>query len=110
MTTTPTPPVARRIPHATTRYGETLVDDYYWLRDREDPATICYLEAENAYAEAAMAHTQALQAQLYQELRGRIKETDLLAPERRDDVYYYTRTEEGRWAPATRAPPAASTS
>jgi oligopeptidase B len=76
-------------------HGELRVDDYFWLRDRTNPAVVAYLEAENRYAASAMRHTEVLQEQLYLEMRGRIKETDLSVPERVDEYYYYSRTEEG---------------
>jgi oligopeptidase B len=78
-----------------TVHGETRVDEYSWLRDREDPETLAYLQAENRYTQAVMRHTEELQEQLYQELRGRIKETDLSVPEQVDDWLYYARTEAG---------------
>ena len=89
------PPVARVEPRVHALHGETRIDDYFWLRDRNDPEVIAYLEAENRYTGAVMKHTEALQEQLYQEMRGRIKETDLSVPERVDDYFYYTRTETG---------------
>lgn len=91
----PVPPVARVEPRAHTLHGETRVDDYFWLRDRHDPEVIAYLEAENHYTGAVMKHTEVLQEQLYQEMRGRIKETDLSVPEQVDNYFYYTRTETG---------------
>jgi oligopeptidase B len=89
------PPVARVERRVHTLHGETRIDDYFWLRDRSDPEVIAYLEAENRYTGAVMRHTEALQEQLYQEMRGRIKETDLSVPERVDDYFYYARTEAG---------------
>ncbi len=88
-------PVARVERRVHTLHGETRIDEYFWLRDRSDPEVIAYLEAENRYTGAVMRHTEALQEQLYQEMRGRIKETDLSVPERVDDYFYYTRTEAG---------------
>jgi oligopeptidase B len=93
------PPVARVEPRVHTLHGETRSDDYFWLRDRSDPEVIAYLEAENRYTGAVMRHTEALQEQLYQEMRGRIKETDLSVPERVDDYFYYSRTEAGSQYP-----------
>ncbi len=90
------PPVAKRQPRAQTLHGDTLTDDYYWLRDRQDPEVIRYLEEENRYTEARTRHTAVLQEQLYQEILGRIKETDLSAPDRLGDYYYYSRTEQGK--------------
>jgi oligopeptidase B len=89
------PPVARVERRVHTLHGESRVDDYFWLRDRNDPEVIAYLEAENRYTRAVMQHTETLQEQLYQEMRGRIKETDLSVPERVDDYFYYSRTEAG---------------
>jgi oligopeptidase B len=93
------PPVARVEPRVQTVHGEIRTDDYFWLRDRSDPEVIAYLEAENGYTAAVMRHTEALQEQLYREMRGRIKETDLSVPERIDDYFYYTRTEAGSQYP-----------
>ena len=92
----PTPPVAKIAPVSTTLFGDTRVDPYAWLRDRTDPDTIKYLEAENAYTEAIMKPTEELQAKLYAEMIGRIKQTDLSVPVKRDEFYYYTRTVEGK--------------
>jgi oligopeptidase B len=89
------PPVAERIAHVDTLFGQERVDYYYWLRDRSDTNVIHYLEAENAYTEAVMKPTEALQDSIYEELIGRIKETDLTVPVRQGDYYYYSRTQEG---------------
>jgi oligopeptidase B len=91
----PVPPVARREPRVQTVHGETRIDDYFWLRDRGDPEVNAYLEAENRYTRAMMRHAEPLQERLYQEMRSRIKETDLSVPERLDEYFYYTRTEAG---------------
>ena len=90
------PPSARIVPRADTVHGEVRIDDYYWLRHREDPDVIAYLNAENEYTAAMMKDTEPLQGRLYEEMRARIKETDLSVPARIDDYYYYTRTEEGK--------------
>ena len=90
------PPVAKIVPHSSTTLGETRIDNYFWLRDRSDPDTIKYLEAENEYTKARMKQTDALQSKLYSEILGRIQQTDLSVPTKRDDYFYYTRTEEGR--------------
>ncbi len=76
-------------------HGAVRVDPYYWLRDRENPEVIDYLNAENAYTEAVMAHTEDFQENLFNEIRGRIVETDMSVPYRRGDYWYYTRYEEG---------------
>lgn len=95
-TATTAPPEAAVEPHYDTVHGEVRVDDYYWLRERDNPEVISYLEAENAYTEAMMKHTEELQEKLFQEMKGRIKETDLSVPTRIRDYYYYSRTEEGK--------------
>jgi oligopeptidase B len=91
----PVPPSARAIPTTQTVHGETRIDEYHWLRHRDDPEVIAYLEAENRYTRDVMRHTEGLQELLYQEMRARIKETDLSVPERIDGWLYYTRTEAG---------------
>ena len=93
------PPVAPKIPHASTLHGETLEDDYFWLRDKSDPQVTAYLVAENAFAETALQGTGPLQERLYKEMLGRIKETDLSVPYRKGRFWYYARTEEGKQYP-----------
>jgi len=95
----PKPPAAKRAAKRTTVHGETLVDDYFWLREKGNPEVLAYLEAENAYAAAMMKPTEAFQAALYREMLGRIKETDLGVPYREGDYFYYTRTEQGKSYP-----------
>ena len=65
------PPVARTVPRAHTIHGETRIDEYFWLRNREDPEVLAYLEAENRYTEAVMRPTEALQERLFGEMRSR---------------------------------------
>ncbi|MGI9040940.1 MAG: S9 family peptidase [Gemmatimonadales bacterium] len=89
------PPIARVAPRAHEIHGEIRIDEYSWLRNRDDPQVLAHLEAENRYTEVVMRHTEELQESLYQELRGRIKETDLSVPESLDGWLYYTRTETG---------------
>lgn len=91
--------MARRVPHRETVHGDARVDEYFWLRDRNDPEVISYLEAENRYAARTMRHTEHLQEQLYLEMRSRIKETDLSVPEPLDQYTYYNRTQAGRQYP-----------
>ena len=93
------PPVARVVPKIDTLHGEIREDDYFWLRNKQNPDVRAYLEAENAYTTAEMKHTEALQEQLYRELLGRIKETDLSVPYRDHGFWYYTRTEQGKSYP-----------
>ena len=89
-------PVAKVQPKQSTLHGDTRVDDYFWLRDRKNPETVQYLEAENEYTRAVMKPTEELQAKLYAEMLGRIKQTDTSVPVERDGYFYYTRTEEGK--------------
>ena len=90
------PPVAPREPKTTVLHGDTLVDDYAWLREKGTPRVEEYLRAERAYAEAFMAPTAALQQELYDEMVGRIQQTDVDVPYLDRGYYYYTRTEEGK--------------
>ncbi|MBV8844043.1 MAG: S9 family peptidase [Bryobacterales bacterium] len=90
------PPVAKIAPKYMTVHGDVRADNYFWLRDRSDPDTIPYLEAENSYTQAVMKDTEELQSRLYAEMLGRIKQTDLSVPVKRDDYFYYSRTEEGK--------------
>jgi oligopeptidase B len=97
VTETPTqPPVADRRPAEWTFHGDTRTDEYAWLADREDPATVAYLTAENAYTEAATAHLAELRETLFTEIKTRTLETDLSLPVRHHGFWYYTRTEEGK--------------
>jgi len=94
--TEPVPPVAR-IEHIEKQlHGHTLVDDYAWLRDRENPAVKAYLEAENAYAESQTASLAGLRDTLYREMLSHIKQTDVSVPFRDGKWWYLTRTEEGK--------------
>lgn len=104
----PRPPLAPRQPREITAHGETRVDEYYWLRERDSEAVLEYLQAENAYTEACMRHTQPLQEQLYREFRARVKEDDQSVPVRIDDFYYHTRTERDREYPIFCRAPAAN--
>ena len=83
--THPTPPQAAIHPHELTLHGRTRTDNYFWLRERENPDVLAYLEAENTYMQAMMAHTEPLQDKLYQEMVGRIQETDSTVPVRLGD-------------------------
>jgi len=92
----PTPPVAHKEHTETHLHGVVLIDDYAWLRDKENPETTAYLEAENAYAEAVLGPLDGLRDQLYQEMLSHIKQTDISVPFRDGDWWYYSRTEEGQ--------------
>jgi len=90
------PPVAQAIPHYDTTNGDVREDDYHWLRQRGDSQVTAYLEAENAYTAAMMKHTEADQEKIFQELKGRIKETDEDVPAKKGNYFYYTRSVEGQ--------------
>jgi len=94
-----TPPIANKHPHSITQHGQTRIDDYFWLRERDNPDTTAYLKTENAYLEEILGHTAALQEQLFQEMKGRIPESDASAPLRRGNFFYYTRMEPGKQYP-----------
>jgi oligopeptidase B len=91
-----TPPQAERRPVELTKHGDVRVDEWYWLRDREDSAVIELLEAENTYTAEVMRDTEDLQSELFEEIKGRILETDLSVPVRKGAWWYYHRTEESK--------------
>jgi len=92
-------PIAKKIPHELSIHGDTRVDNYYWLNQREDSAVIDYLNAENQYREEMMKGTAEFQEELYDEIVGRIKQTDMSVPYFSNGYYYYTRYEEGKEYP-----------
>ncbi len=96
---TPLPPVAKVVPTTRQVLGRTLWDDYGWLRERDNPEVVSYLEQENLYTEAVMEPTRELRERLYQELLARTQETDLTVPFLKGGFYYYTRTEAGKQYP-----------
>jgi oligopeptidase B len=89
-------PVAARRPAVLETHGDRRVDDWLWLRDRDDPAVLDLLRAENAHTEAATAHLAGFRERLFAEIKSRIVETDLSVPVRKDAWWYYTRTVEGQ--------------
>ena len=92
----PKPPIASIKPHHVTHIGKSLTDDYYWLRDKENPEVIAYLRAENTYTDALMKPTEALQDTLYREMLSRIREDDRSVPEQIGEFLYYYRTEKDK--------------
>ncbi len=92
-------PVAKIIPKELVNHGVTRIDNYYWLNERENLDVIAYLEAENRYTESVMAHAKQFENALFEEIRGRIKESDVSVPYKEDDYFYYTRYEEGQEYP-----------
>jgi oligopeptidase B len=91
--------MAEKKSKTTNIHGETLVDDYFWLREKTNPAVLAHLKAEDAYAEELMKPTAPLQEKLYNEMLSHIKQTDVAVPYRWGDYFYYTRTEEGKQYP-----------
>ncbi len=92
-------PRAAKRPIERTHHGDTFVDNYDWLRDKDSPDTRAYLESENAYADAQMAHLADLRESIFGEIKSRTQETDLSVPSRRGGYWYYRRTEEGQQYP-----------
>jgi oligopeptidase B len=92
-------PMAEKKAKTTNIHGETLVDDYFWLREKTNPAVMAHLQAEEAYTNEVMKHTVPLQEKLYKEMLSHIKQTDTNVPYRWGDYFYYTRTEEGKQYP-----------
>ncbi len=88
-------PVAVKRPHELAAHGDVRIDDYYWLRERDDPRVVAYLEAENRYADAVLSHTTGLQDELFREITGRIKQDDDTVPYLKDGYWYYERYGEG---------------
>jgi oligopeptidase B len=95
----PAPPIAKKVPKVTEVNGQKLMDDYFWLRDKPNPDVKAYLDAENVYTDAVMKPTEPFQKKLYDELLGRIKETDVDVPYQYGDFFYYSRTESGKQYP-----------
>src|SRR5215467_3706617 len=96
----PEPPLATRKPVEHRLHGDLRIDEYAWLRERDNPEVLRYLEAENAYTEAVLKPTEEFQERLYQEMLSRIQQTDLSVPYRLRGYSYFTRTVEGLQYPA----------
>jgi oligopeptidase B len=90
------PPLAKKVPHALTAHGETRIDDYYWLNERDNPEVLAYLKAEDEYRQQILKHTEPLQKTLYEEMAGRLKQDDSSAPYLLNGYYYYLRYEHGQ--------------
>ncbi|MEO7071348.1 MAG: S9 family peptidase [Nostocoides sp.] len=101
----PIPPVARREELVREHHGDRFVDHYEWLRDKDDPEVIAYLQAENAYADAVTAELAPLRRKLFGEIKARVLETDVSVPAASGSWWYYSRTVEGgEYAVHARAP------
>src|SRR5882672_7772690 len=96
---TPRPPMTEKNTKTTKIHNDTMVDDYFWLREKTNPEVIAHLEAENGYAEGIKKPNTGLQQKLYKEMVGHIKETDVSVPYRWGGYFYYTRTEQGKQYP-----------
>jgi oligopeptidase B len=92
-------PVAEKQPKTITVHGDSRADNYFWLREKDNPKVTAYLHAEDAYADKVMKPTEGLQATLFKEMVGHIKEDDDSAPYRRGDYFYFTRTRQGQQYP-----------
>lgn len=92
----PAPPVAEVIPDTFVNFGQQRIDNYYWLKDKNNPKVIDYIKAENAYTDTVMSSTKDLQQTIYDEIVGRMKEDDETYPSFKDGYYYYSRTEKGK--------------
>ena len=92
---TPQPPVTAKVPVTRTHHGDTFIDNYEWLREKDSPEVLEHLRAENAYAEAVTANQESLREAIFQEIKERTVETDLSVPARKRGWWYFTRTAEG---------------
>jgi oligopeptidase B len=95
----PQPPKAKKVSHELVMHGDVRQDPYYWMNERDNPEVIRYLTEENAYLEKVMAPLKGFRETLFEEMKGRIKETDMSVPYKVDDWYFYTRYEEGQEYP-----------
>lgn len=89
-------PIAKTVPTERVHHGDVFVDEYEWLRDKDDPEVVAYLEAENAYTEARTAHLAELREKIFTEIKSRTQETDLSVPTRMGEYWYYSRSFEGK--------------
>lgn len=89
-------PLAKKIPHQLETHGDVRVDNYFWMKDREHPEVINYLNEENAYYEANMGHTKKFQEELFEEMKARIKEDDTSVPYKYNGYWYITKFEKGK--------------
>ena len=90
------PPRAKRVRHERTHHGDAVVDDYAWLANKDDPDTLAYLAAENAYTTGATAHLESSRQTIFTEIKDRTQETDLSVPTRKGGYWYYVRTVAGQ--------------
>ncbi|HOP02966.1 MAG TPA: S9 family peptidase [Tenuifilaceae bacterium] len=98
-TTAPKPPVAHKEPHQMVMHGDTRIDPYFWMNQRDSEKVLAYLNAENEYTNAVMKSTEKFQDKLFNEIKNRIKEQDQSVPYFENGYFYYTRFEEGKEYP-----------
>ena len=91
-----TAPQAKKVEHLLVTHGDTLIDSYHWLREKENPEVVAHIEAENAYTDSIMMHTKQLQEELFTEMKSRIKEEDETVPVKMGENYYYSKTVAGK--------------
>jgi oligopeptidase B len=91
--------MVKKLPTRLEKHGHVRVDEYYWLRERDNPEVIAYLNTENERAKKELEHTKTLEEKLFEEIKARIKQTDMSVPYKRDGYFYYTRYEQGKEYP-----------
>ncbi len=92
----PQPPVAKKVRTVRTHHGDSVEDNYEWLREKDSADVVAHLQAENVYQEAVTARQEPLREAIFQEIKGRTLETDLSVPNRKDGWWYYSRSVEGK--------------
>ncbi|WP_370391013.1 S9 family peptidase [uncultured Winogradskyella sp.] len=90
------PPIAKKIPHKFELHGDTRIDNYFWMKDRDNPEVIDYIKAENSFYESETKETKAFQENLFQEIKSRIKEDDSSVPYKYNGYWYITKFEKGK--------------
>ncbi len=86
----------KKVPVERVHHGDTVIDEYAWLANTDDPDTVAYLQAENAYTAVRSADQEPLRQAIFEEIRGRVQETEVELPQRKGGYWYYSRTEEGK--------------
>ena len=94
-----TPPLVNKIPKELTIHNHTRIDNYYWMREKDAPEVLHYLNKENAYTEAVLKDTEEIQDKLFEEIKGRIKQTDMSVPYLKKGYWYYVKYEDGKEYP-----------
>src|ERR1700679_3719321 len=102
----PSAPRVPQRPFSITRHGDTRIDPYYWLMDRENEEVLAHLRAENDFLVQELAPLKPLEDKLFEEIKSRIEETDILVPVRRGAWWYFDRTREGLNYPISARVPA----